>query len=266
MESQEAFKPEKVAVVDNKDGLFYIRFYTKLQSFNIKNRNGRVYEGGPMMESLNAPHIQELIAKKSWMGEAGHPDTDDNMRRILTIDPTKISHKITSIDATINGVWGWIETLPTRLGTDMSRLVLQGMEAAFSLRALAPLVKDADGSSRVKSRSHIVCYDWVILPSHPDAYQDVSKPIERVTKNIEGIGNSVTESVCTPITESALMDYIAESSVNVKSVMEGYGLDLINASVTKDLKRVLLKEGSHTFSINLEDAISHNVGQYLRKM
>ena len=88
----EPAKVENLNVIKN-NGLFYLRFESFLQDFNVLNRNKRIYMGEAMVPSLNAEHILELQRKQSWFGEAGHPDSDDP-KRILTIDPTMISHRI----------------------------------------------------------------------------------------------------------------------------------------------------------------------------
>ena len=63
----EPVKPKNIQVFD-KNNLFYLRFDTCLQTFNGKNRNGRIYMGDAMIPSLNAEHLIELKRKKSWFG------------------------------------------------------------------------------------------------------------------------------------------------------------------------------------------------------
>ena len=53
----------------SKNGLLYLIFDTVLQSFEVKNRNKRTYIGDAVMESLAAPHVQELIKKGSFVSE-----------------------------------------------------------------------------------------------------------------------------------------------------------------------------------------------------
>ena len=254
-------QPKNVQVFD-KNKLFYLRFETTLQSFNIKNRNGRIYMGQSMIKSLNADHILELQQKKSWFGEAGHPMSDD-IKRILTIDPKLISHKIVNHTVDTNFCKGTIETLDSDYGRQMTRHILQGMEPAFSLRALAPLVKKPDGTSVVQAKSHIVTYDWVILPSHKDAYRDENKPIEKIIKTIVDDGNCVKECSLTPVHESMLKSFISEESVNVKLISNVCEVALSSMEISSDLRSVILRENGATYVVPLEDKIKYDINKYM---
>lgn len=261
----EPAKVENLSVL-KENGLFYLRFETNLQDFNVFNRNKRMYMGDAMVPSLNAEHILELQKKNSWFGEAGHPNSEDP-KRILTIDPTMISHRIVSHTATNQGCRGTIETLDTKHGREMTKLILQHMEPAFSLRALAPLVKRGDGSSVIKARAHVVTYDWVILPSHKTAYRDESKPIVKVVQQIVDDGNVVTtEASLTPVHESALKDFILTESFNVKVISDVCEVALGNAQISKDLRNVILKENSNTYIVPIEDVIREEAANYIRNL
>lgn len=266
--TSDPIKPRNLQVFDTK-GLFYLIFEAWLQSFNVFNRNGRNYGLDVMIESLNAPHIQELVSKKSWKGEAGHPMTED-VKRILTIDPKLTSHKINSFQIIGNRLLGQVETLDDNsFGSQMTKNILQGMEPAFSLRALAKLIKQADGRSLVRSRAHIVCYDWVILPSHQDAYRDQSKPIEKIYKAMDGItaNNIATESAVTlAVQESQIKDFIAMESSNVKMISNICEVALGSMKLTKDLSHVILKEGQNTYAVKIEDKIKHDVRNYMSNL
>jgi len=257
-------KPQNIQVFD-KNNLFYLKFETYLQEFNVKNRNRRIYLKDAMVESLNSPHIQELMKKKSWKGEAGHP-LDSDIKRILTIDPKLTSHKINSFYFSGNFLKGEVETLDDDgYGKRMTKNILQGMEPAFSLRALAPLMKKPDGTELVRSRAHIVTYDWVILPSHNTAYRDESKPIQRIVKSIEASGNSVMENVSIPVVESQVIDYIKEESKNVKLVSNVCEVSLGTLVLSKDGKYAVLKEDGSTYYISIEDRIKSDIRNFLSK-
>lgn len=255
-------KPQKLQVID-KNNLFYLKFETVLQEFNVQNRNRRTYLKIPMMESLQAPHIRELIQKKSWKGEAGHP-MDENIKRILTIDPKLTSHKINSFFDSGNFLKGEVETLDDDgMGKRMTKNILQGMEPAFSLRALAQLMKKNDGTELVNGRAHIVSYDWVILPSHMTAYRDESKPIQKIVKSIEDVGNSVQENVLVPLKESQIISYIKEESKNVKLVSNVCEASLGSLSLSSDGKFVILKENGSTFYVTIEDKIKRDITNFM---
>jgi len=260
----EPVKPINLKTI-NRDNLFYLQFDTVLQEFNIKNRNGRLYVDKPMMESLNAPHISELILKNSWCGEAGHPTSDDP-KRILVIDPKLTSHKILSFNLSGNLLRGRIETLDNdHFGKDMTKSILQGMEPAFSLRALAKVVKTANGGL-INSRGHVVTYDWVILPSHDKAYRDDSVPIKKIIKNIELSGNTIQENLLTTVQESQIVDFIKTESKNIKLVSNIYEVVSESMEVTSDFKNVILKENGSTFIVKIEDKIKRDITHFMSRL
>jgi len=257
-------KPTNIQRI-NRDNLFYLQFDTILQEFNIRNRNGRTYIDKPMMESLGAPHINELRLKNSWCGEAGHPTSDDP-KRILVIDPKLISHKILTYNLTGNLLRGTIQTLDNdHFGKDMTKSILQGMEPAFSLRALAKVVKTATGGL-INSRGHVVTYDWVILPSHDKAYRDDSIPIKKINRNIELSGNSLQENVLTVVQESQIADFIKTESKNIKLVSNIYEIVTESMEVTSDFKNAILKENGSTFIVRIEDKIKRDITHYMSRI
>lgn len=258
-------KPTNVEVVD-KNGLFYVRFDTTLQSFECLNRNRRIYSGDAVMKGLERDHVQELIQNKTWFGEAGHPSSGSDMGRICTIDPKLISHKITSYRREGNLLKGTVETLDNgSYGNQFTKNILQGMEPAFSLRAMASLTKRQDGTSIVQSTPHIVTYDWVILPSHKEAYRDKSKPIDKVVQSIANVGNTLTES-CIPITESSILDFVAQESSNVKIISDMYETALESMTIDPTGKFAILKEGKNTYHVRIEDKIQHDISRYMRNL
>jgi len=262
---EESFEPVQASNVQffDKNNLFYVRFNATLQDFNVKNRNGRIYMGSAMIPSLNAEHIMELQRNGSWFGEAGHPMSDD-IKRILTIDPKLISHRIVSHNVNNYKCTGVIETLDTDMGRQMTKAILQGMNPAFSLRALAPLVKKPDGTAIVQSKCHAVCYDWVVLPSHKAAYADQSAPIEKIVKKVTAGGNVVNESSVVPVHEAAIKDFISMESSNVKLISNLCEVALGDMKLSKDMRHVIIKEGTDTFVVPLEEKIKHDINTYMR--
>lgn len=263
MEESIPVQASNVQVIDN-NSIFYLRFNATLQDFNVKNRNGRIYMGSAMIPSLNAEHIMELQRNGSWFGECGHPMSDD-IKRILTIDPKLISHRIVSHTVDNHKCKGTIETLDTEFGRQMTKSILQGMNPAFSLRALAPLVKKGDGTSVVQSKCHAVCYDWVVLPSHKTAYRDESVPTEKIVKKIMESGNSV-EGGSVPVHEAAIKDFISMESSNVKLISNICEVALGNMTLSKDMRNVIVRENNNTYFIKLEDKIKHDINHYMKNL
>ena len=254
----------------NKNGMTYVIFETIFQSFGVKNRNKRIYDGDAVMASWNAPHIQELIRKKSFVSEYGHP-LDQTMSRITQIDPARICGRINSYYRAGNLLKGEFETFDDgACGTMLTRRILQGLEPAFSVRMLAKLSRTQDGTMLMNQPGHLVTADCVILPSHCEAYRDESKAMNVVHKAItESAGMDITEEqyrdMVFAINESMFTDFIKEESTNfklVKNVEEVIG-DSFN--LTKDLNNIIIKEGTNTYYVKVEDKIKHDIRNFMSK-
>ena len=269
----EPVKPENVKVYE-ANGLFYVSFDTCLQQFNRKNRNGRIYELEAMRASMNSEHLAELMANKSWFGEAGHPLTKD-VERILTIDPKLISHKINNIEFRGDRAYGNVSTLDNEHGRNMTKLILQGMEPAFSLRALANVSQTPSGDKIVRSKAHVVTYDWVILPSHKEAYRDRSTAIQthgstfapntKYKSNNGILTQTMESSQIIPVNESSIKNFISLESKNVKLVSNVCEVAMESLSITPDMKYAILKEGSETYMVKIEDRIKREINRYMSR-
>lgn len=250
----------------SKNGLLYLIFDTILQSFEVKNRNKRTYIGDAVMESLAAPHVQELIKKGSFVSEYGHPLVKD-MSRVTQIDPARVCGRVNSYYRTGNLLKGEFETFDDGgLGTMLTRRILQGLEPAHSLRAVAKLSKDRNGNDIMNSRAHIIAYDTVILPSHVEAYRDESKDIRVVNQPIvatESTEFGSHEEYAFVVNESMLTDFVMEESKNVKLIKNICEVIPETIKLTPDLKHIILKEGTETYYVDTEDKIKHDIRNFL---
>lgn len=250
----------------SKNGLLYLIFDTVLQSFDVKNRNKRTYIGDAVMESLAAPHVQELIKKGSFVSEYGHPLVKD-MSRVTQIDPARVCGRVNSYYRTGNLLKGEFETFDDGgLGTMLTRRILQGLEPAHSLRAVAKLSKDRNGNDIMNSRAHIIAYDTVILPSHVEAYRDESKDIRVVNQPIvatESTEFGSHEEYAFVVNESMLTDFVMEESKNVKLIKNICEVIPETIKLTPDLKHIILKEGTETYYVDTEDKIKHDIRNFL---
>lgn len=260
----EPCKPKNL-VRCNDNGLFYISFEAVIQSLDVYNRNRRLYTKDAILGSLAADHITELIENKTWCGEAGHPNSTDP-KRIVTIDPKLVSHKIVQYWNTGNLLNAKIETIDdvNGFGRKMTNFILQGGEPAFSLRALCPLLKNSDGTAICNKTGHIVTYDWVILPSHKEAYRDKSKPIDKMVQSLESFGNELDDNMI-PVNESALIGFLKEESKNIKIVSNIAEIACENMIITKDMKYAILSDGNDKIYVKIEDKIKQDVRRYMSR-
>lgn len=255
---------ENVQVHDTNQ-LFYVTFDTILQELNHKNRNGRIY-GDATGKALFTDELVELRKMKSWFGEAAHPITKDTAR-ITTIDQKYASHRIDEVNVVGDIIRGKITTLDNGMyGNMMTRMILQGMVPAFSLRALAIIDNTSEGQI-IQRQPRITTYDWVVLPSHKKAYQDESAPIEIIQQPLGEKGNIFTESAI-PLTESMIIDFAKEESRNLNIVTEMFDVDTIRMS--DDLKHLILTEshdkGTNKYMVVMDDHIDKEIQDYLTNL
>lgn len=254
----------------SRNGMTYVIFETIFQSFGVKNRNKRIYDGDAVMASWNAPHIQELIRKKSFVSEYGHP-LDQSMSRVTQIDPARVCGRINSYYRSGNLLKGEFETFDDgACGTMLTRRILQGLEPAFSVRMLAKLSRTQDGTMLMNQPGHLVTADCVILPSHCEAYRDESKAMNVVHKAItESAGADITEDqyrdMVFAINESMFTDFIKEESTNFKLVRNVEEVIGDSFNLTKDLNNIIIKEGSNTYYVKVEDKIKHDIRNFMSK-
>lgn len=249
-----------------ENGLLYVKFDTVLQTFNVKNRNKRKYDGDAIMESLAADHVQELIREGSFVSEYGHP-LDQNMSRVSQIDPARVCGRINSYYRNGDFLRGEFESFDDGgLGTVLTRRILQRMNPAFSLRAIAPLSVDRNGDKVMKSRAHIVAFDVVVLPSHKEAYRDKTKELQICRESMElDLKNATRDEVVFALNESMITDFIKDESKNVKLIQNVCEVIPESIKVTPDLKHIILKEGTDTFFVKTEDKIKQDIQSFLSK-
>ena len=254
----------------HNNGMTYVIFETVFQSFGVKNRNKRIYDGDAVMASWNAPHIQELIRKKSFVSEYGHP-LDQSMHRVTQIDPARICGRINSYYRSGNLLKGEFETFDDgACGTMLTRRILQGLEPAFSVRMLAKLSRTKDGTMLMNQPGHLVTADCVILPSHMEAYRDEAKSINVVHKAItESAGADITadqyQDMVFAINEAMFTDFVKEESKNFKLVKNVEEVIGDTFKLTKDLNNIIIKEGTDTYYVKVEDKIKHDIRNFMSK-
>lgn len=260
----------KIQTIKNDDGLWYLKFPAVLQRFNKLNRNGRTYTKEPMVQGLHDTNVQELISRNSWLGEADHPinpiaKRSSSIERIVTIMLKNTSHRINSFSVDGDILHGEIETLDNDgYGNMMTKMLLQRLEAAFSVRALVNLIKRPDGTSIIKTKPRIVTYDWVVFPSHPEAYMDKGAPSLINQKYGENV--SVTESgIIVPVMESAL-EFLKEESTNLKLISDQMEVSLESATMSDTGDYVYLKDEGVKYAVPVESFAHAQVRSYLSKL
>ncbi len=246
---------------------------TNLQTTEVFNRNDRRYFKKCIKPGLDAPHINELQSKKSWFGECGHPTADTGkitLERMLTVMPDRAAINILKHWWDNNTVKGHVRAAATPLGDMFQRLILEGgMKSAYSLRAMGAVTASKDqyrSGNDVTGPMRVVTYDWVILPSHDDAYQN-----SIITNMVEsfGLGNKmVMESFAVALAESDAINFIKQESQNLAFVSELLDFCYEGITLSPDKRSIIVTEAgnpSNKLIVRLEEAISYQVSEYLSK-
>ena len=279
MVMEQTLEPQrpKIVHVESSPGLHFVRFRACLQDFGKYNRNGRNYFPIPMKASWEAPHVKELIKRGDFFGEAGHPNSKDP-QRVVSIDPARCCHRIIDKEFIGNAVFGIIETLNDKmLGEQFMGHILQGCSAAFSLRALCPITKIDASHGEVRSKSHIIAYDRVILPSHESAYQDDGE-VEEITGAVSESTNPLVShidadvNIAVPVTESVLTNFFVDESKNLKSIIDVFEVAYDNITYEPTTESVILREKPNEsgerrmFTVHLESYVKNQVSDILSNL
>ena len=242
------------------------KFVAEIQEAEAPNRNGRIYSKEALDSAIRHYSIQEKLKNKALVCEAGHPLSDDP-RRQMYIDQTNISHIITDIWWEGNKLMAKIETANTRVGRDMQGLIRQGSKVAFSMRGMSDNVKKDGQYTRVGSPLMITCWDWVILPSHPNSYMVQEGVEQKVSPGVKADEKVLTEGVLTPYNAGDLLKFVTESSQNVQDVVDAFGFkfSLDNVSYGED-QMLSIKENNETLKIFLEENLKSELDDYYSKI
>ena len=260
--SEDISTPANIKIMsDSRSG---VTIEADLQDTSEWNRNKRKYPTPILKKGLNRENIQEVIQKKSWFGEAGHP-IDPSVQRQMTVKQENISHRILNFNFRGSIVHGTVKTTPTVQGRFMRDMILDDdpMISAFSLRAVGPVQETPQGKL-VQDPLTVVTYDWVFYPSHRKAYQT------EIVKGINENGNCLmSESgILIPIMESAI-DYISEESKEFKLISETFELCKQNAILSEDCRNVIISNNTETSKTKiimpLEEYCSNEICDYFDK-
>jgi Prohead core protein serine protease len=266
MESQKGFliiesntEPAKPNIIEhNKDSVVIEAI---MQEAEAGNRNRREYAFDALDGAVRSPQIQEKLKRKSLFGEAGHP-LSDKIERQTYIDQTRMSHVIKNLWWESNILKGTVASTLTSCGRDFEGLIRQGTEVAFSMRGLGGVTRKKDGLTRVEKPLHIITWDWVIFPSHSNAYQT---SIIKESLDNPMSGKILTEGLMLPMEMTDILSFIKEESENIKLSVDHLGLDPSTAHLSEDFKTVSYNTEDGKAVLFVEDVIRKEINNYLLK-
>lgn len=274
---EEETSPEQNVVknfdVVDKNGVFFVDFESCLHSFDVMNRNSRMYEGANIQSCLETERIQSYLKHGGWFGEMNHPtpeykDKPLSPERIQDIKMDNTSHKMLNPHIENNLLVSRIQSdSGTEAGMNLARKMIQGFIPGFSCRAIASMMLK-NGKPVVNVRK-IITYDWVLYQSHREAEQITSTPTKFVTK-VANTVKEVTEraettasGIIIPLKE--ILESVCKRDVNAQIIMESFDLtndDLVGFS--PDHKHMIMKDNNNMIYCNIDQESRKKVNEYLR--
>lgn len=259
-------------VVD-KNGILYVDFESCLHSFDVLNRNSRMYEASNIEECLKTERIQSYLAHGGWFGEMNHPlpkykDKPLSPERIQDIDMDNTSHKMLNPHVEGNLLISRIQTdAGTDAGMNLARKMIQGFIPAFSCRAIATLVMK--GGKPVVVVRKIITYDWVLFQSHREAEQTskpakfVSKVANTVNEVTEKVTDAVNNNIVIPLKE--ILENVGRTDVNAQIIMESFELDTNDlVGFTKDNKHMIMRDNNNMIYCDIDAKSRSEVNDFFR--
>ena len=240
--------------VHNVGSRFYLTFPAILQSFGIKNRNGREYDSGNIWDRIqNDDYIQSMLRQNSWMGEIDHPAAEKQgeeltMQRIANPNPRFTSHYIRSPKLNGNLLEATIQTdSSNENGMNMAIKIVDGkIIPCFSARVLGSL-QNKNGRAIVFVRK-LITYDWVLYPSHPEAMAKIKQPM------MESVDEASRLAGVKIILFPELAKMAANSSAETEFLCESFGLSINDViGVTGTGNSVVIQENANVYIQPLSD-------------
>ena len=261
---------KNVDVIDKGYGVFYVKFRTCLHSFDVLNRNSRMYESANIQECLNTERIRSYLSHGGWYGEENHPtpkykDMPLSPERIQDIDMDNTSHRMLNPHVENNLLISDMETdAGTAAGMNLARKMVQGFIPAFSCRAIAGLM--LKNNKPVVNVRKIITYDWVLYQSHREAEQITSAPTTFVNKfadTVNEASENTANDVAIPLKE--ILESVGRTDVNAQLIMESFDLtydDMVG--FTPDHKNLLIKDNNNMIYCNIDPATRNKVNDFFR--
>lgn len=254
-----------VDIVD-RDGILYVDFESCLHSFDVMNRNTRMYEASNINECLQTERIQHYLSHGGWFGEQNHPtpkykNQPLSPERIQDIDMDNTSHKMLNPHIEKNLLISRIQSdAGTAAGMNLARKMIQGFIPGFSCRAIAVMTLK-NGKPVVNVRK-IITYDWVLYQSHREAEQINKEDTKFIHKNPTLVSETTTEDIIIPLGE--ILEYVGKTDINTQIIMESFDLSMDNLTgFSKDNKHIIIRDNDNMIYCGINPNTRKKVNEYL---
>lgn len=243
--------------VFDSNSIFYVEFEACFHSFDVMNRNSRIYKAANVMSCLQTDRIQSYLKHGGWYGEMNHPISRyENMKlspdRIQDIDMGNTSHRLLNPHLKGNLLISKAQTdSGTAAGKNLASKMVQGFIPSFSCRSIATMMLES-GKPIVNVRK-VIAYDWVLYQSHVEADQIEGSPTNFISKSPNQQINESVNNLNITIPLKDILSDISKSDVNTQVVMESFGLDNDDlVGFSKNKKHVLIKDENNMIYCNID--------------
>lgn len=275
--SPDDYKVKNLNIIE-KLGAVWATFDAILHSFDVMNRNRRMYDGKNVWYCItSSDRIQDNLRKKGWFGEQDHPGQDYTSmaltaERVQKIHMPNRSHAIINPHISKNLLVSTIETASTEAGIGMAKELVRGFIPSFSCRSIA-IMKERNGKPYVEVKK-IITYDWVLYPSHREA-EMITKPtfnngrqkviLESVSENINSIFKEYSSDFCVPVSEfEDFKEFLLESDSNIQAVYEFCDEKITDITGFDPVtKNVIVNSGRNKMMVNVNMDTKKKVEDFL---
>lgn len=228
------------------------------------SRNGSMYDGNMIIESLESPYISELFRRGAFFSELEHPDINCSRERFMTVDKDNICGHVVNWKRTPDNIIAGDFQFLAPKGYIVKDWFNKGINFGWSIRTLTPNYeerRDAQGNPYVyKFKScRTVSFDTVkiggfkkaSIVSNVDSY-DASKVSPR--SSTESFDNIHLTSVKTRKKEEFKKLLESQESLPIMEDIYGFSMkDVNDISYSKEgLITINVKRNRHhTTSINI---------------
>lgn len=236
--------------------LMTITFKQVLQSFGVRNWNGRTYSDSIVMRGIDSnPLIQTDIKNKTWGGEYGHPLISKGMNEIarqMTIFPPNVCWTIDKYWKESNLLMGECTTVVGGYGEMMRDRILTGLPAMASSRALGGV----DKNGGVLPGYTLITFDGVFRPSHKEAYEVMGTENYNYFPIPTGQANTMTESAIpiNPFNDPSFADYLISESASreqLSMLCDTFQMDYDSMVITESAVKLTKVDGLNKTTITI---------------
>ena len=165
-------------------------------SLDKVSRNGSMYQGKMIIDSLEAPYIKELIQRGTFFSELEHPDPNCTRERFLKVDKDNVCGRFMNWhhEQTKNMIRGDFQFVQPK-GYIPLDWFNKGINFAWSIRILTPNYeerKDANGNPYVYKHTagRLTSFDLVSIPGFKEA--SIVEDVDNYRGSMEGLSVSWT--------------------------------------------------------------------------